>query len=81
MGLAPYGKPLYTEQILNNLIDLKDDGTFMLDQKFFNYSTGLTMTNKKFSDLFGHPVRNPKKDLLEDFSTPYLSNGDAFFLI
>ena len=50
MGLAPYGNPKYTEQILNNLIDLKEDGTFMLDQKYFNYSTGLTMTNKNFNN-------------------------------
>ena len=45
MGLAPYGKPKYSDKILNNLIDLKDDGTFILNQKYFNYSTGLTMTN------------------------------------
>ena len=67
MGLAPYGKPLYTEQILNNLIDLKDDGTFMLDQKFFNYSTGLTMTNKNFNNLFGQPPRNPDTDKITQF--------------
>ena len=47
MGLAPYGKPRYVDKIINNLIDLKDDGTFILDQKYFNYSTGLTMTNEK----------------------------------
>ena len=67
MGLAPYGKPKYKDLIIQNLIDLKEDGSFKLNMKFFNYATGLTMTNKKFSDLFGHPVRNPKKDLLEDF--------------
>ena len=67
MGLAPYGKPKYKDLIIQNLMDLKDDGSFKLNMKFFNYATGLTMTNKKFSDLFGHPVRNPKKDLLKDF--------------
>ena len=67
MGLAPYGKPKYKDLIIQNLMDLKEDGSFKLNMKFFNYATGLTMTNKKFSDLFGHPVRNPKKDLLKDF--------------
>ncbi len=67
MGLAPYGKPKYKDLIIQNLMDLKEDGSFKLNMKFFNYATGLTMTNKKFSDLFGHPVRNPKNDLLEDF--------------
>ena len=67
MGLAPYGKPKYKDLIIKELMDLKEDGTFKLNMKFFNYATGLTMTNNKFSDLFGRPVRNPKKDLLEDF--------------
>ncbi len=67
MGLAPYGKPKYKDLIINKLMDLKDDGTFKLDMKYFNYATGLTMTNKKFSNLFGHPVRNPKKNPLTDF--------------
>tara|TARA_B100000965_G_scaffold6036_1_gene4700 strand:- start:258 stop:2093 length:1836 start_codon:yes stop_codon:yes gene_type:complete len=67
MGLAPYGKPIFKDIILNRLIDLKDDGSFKLDMKYFNYATGLTMTNNKFSKLFGHPVRNPKKDLLTQF--------------
>ena len=53
MGLAPYGKPKYVDKILENLIDLKDDGTFKLDQKYFNYCTGLTMTNSEFDKLFG----------------------------
>ena len=52
MGLAPYGKPKYRDLILDKLIDLKEDGTFRLDQSYFNYSTGLTMTNKKFSSTF-----------------------------
>ncbi len=67
MGLAPYGKPKYKDIIIKELIDLKDDGSFRLNMKYFNYATGLTMTNKNFSDLFGHPVRNPKKDLLTQF--------------
>ena len=58
MGLAPYGTPKYVEKILENLIDLKDDGTFMLDQKYFNYCTGLTMTNKKFDKLFGQKTKD-----------------------
>ncbi len=69
MGLAPYGKPKYKDLIIQNLMDLKEDGSFKLNMKFFNYATGLTMTNKKFSDLFGHPVRNPKKRFIGRF--PY----------
>ena len=67
MGLAPYGTPKYKDTILNNLIDLKEDGTFRLNMSYFNYATGLTMTNKKFSNLFGYPVRKPEKDLLTQF--------------
>ena len=67
MGLAPYGNPKYKKLILDNLIDLKHDGSFRLDMSYFNYATGLTMTNKKFSKLFGQPVRDPKKDLLTQF--------------
>jgi len=67
MGLAPYGQPDYVDRILDNLIDLKDDGSFRLDQSYFNYCTGLTMTNQKFADLFGEPVRDPAKDLLTPF--------------
>ena len=67
MGLAPYGNPKYKKLILDNLIDLKDDGSFRLDMSYFNYATGLTMTNKKFSKLFGQPVRDPKKNLLTQF--------------
>ncbi len=64
MGLAPYGLPIYKEIILNDLMDLKEDGTFNLDQSYFNYSVGLTMTNKKFSDLFGQPVRKIETELM-----------------
>tara|TARA_B100001989_G_scaffold247801_1_gene220538 strand:- start:287 stop:2125 length:1839 start_codon:yes stop_codon:yes gene_type:complete len=67
MGLAPYGKPIYKEKIFKNLIDVKKDGSFKLDMNYFNYATGLTMTNKNFSKLFGQPVRKPEKDLLTQF--------------
>lgn len=67
MGLAPYGEPKYRDLILEHLIDLKDDGSFKLDQSYFNYATGLTMTNSKFEKLFGQPVRKPDVDLLTQF--------------
>ena len=67
MGLAPYGKPIFKDIILEKLLDLKKDGSFKLNMKYFNYATGLTMTNNKFSKLFGQPVRDPKKDLLTEF--------------
>ncbi len=57
MGLAPYGEPKYKDLILENLIDLKEDGSFRLDQSYFNYCTGLTMTNGRFDALFGGPPR------------------------
>ena len=57
MGLAPYGRPKYVEVILDKLIDLKEDGTFRLDMRYFNYCTGLTMTNSRFDELFGGPPR------------------------
>ena len=57
MGLAPYGEPRYVDLIMEHLIDLKDDGTFRLNMAYFNYATGLTMTNKRFADLFGAPAR------------------------
>ena len=66
MGLAPYGKPIYEDKV-KKLIDIKDDGSFRLDQKYFNYATGLTMTNKKFDDLFGHKPRNPQKEKINQF--------------
>ena len=65
MGLAPYGKPIYKDLIIERLIDLKEDGTFKLNMNYFNFATGLTMTNKKFEDVFGFPARNPNRDLLE----------------
>jgi carbamoyltransferase len=67
MGLAPYGQPKYVDLILDNLIDLKDDGTFRLDLDYFNYCTGLTMTSPKFAELFGAKVRDWKTELLSPF--------------
>ncbi len=67
MGLAPYGEPKYTRLILDNLVDLKEDGSFRLDQSYFDYCTGLTMTNERFSALFGQPVRKADKDQLTQF--------------
>ena len=66
MGLAPYGNPIYEDKI-KKLIDIKDDGTFRLDQSYFNYATGLTMTNEKFNNLFGQKPRNPKNEKLTQF--------------
>ncbi|MDH3646097.1 MAG: carbamoyltransferase [Gammaproteobacteria bacterium] len=63
MGLAPYGEPKYVDLILDELLDLKDDGTFRLDMQYFNYCTGLTMTNKKFDQLFSGPPRKPETAL------------------
>jgi carbamoyltransferase len=67
MGLAPYGEPKYKELILDKLIDLKEDGSFRLDQSYFNYATGLTMVNQKFADLFGEPIRKPDAEKLTQF--------------
>jgi len=63
MGLAPYGEPKYVDLIFKHLIDLKEDGTFRLDMSYFNYATGLTMTNDKFDALFGMPRRKPESPL------------------
>lgn len=65
MGLAPYGVPRYAGTILDKLIDLKPDGSFRLDLSYFNYCTGLTMTNDRFSSLFGLPVRKPDELLTQ----------------
>lgn len=59
MGLAPYGEPKYSQKILDHLVDVKPDGSFRLDQAYFNYCTGLTMTGPKFHELFGEPPREP----------------------
>ena len=66
MGLAPYGTPKYLDKV-KQIIDIKDDGTFRLDQRYFNYATGLTMTNNKFNDLFGQKPRNPQTDEITQF--------------
>ena len=66
MGLAPYGKPVYEDKI-KKIIDIKEDGTFRLDQKYFNYATGLTMTNNKFDDLFGQKPRDPQNEKITQF--------------
>ena len=66
MGLAPYGKPIYENKI-KQLIDIKDDGTFRLNQKYFNYATGLKMTNNEFNSLFGQKRRDPKNEKLTQF--------------
>ncbi len=65
MGLAPYGEPKYVDLILDNLLDLKADGTFRLDMSYFNYCTGLTMTNDKFADLFGGPARTAETEITQ----------------
>ncbi len=66
MGLAPYGEPKYYDKIIKELIDIKEDGSFKLDQKYFNYATGLTMTNSKFDNLFGEKPRK-KNEEIEQF--------------
>jgi len=66
MGLAPYGNPIYEDKI-KKLFDLKEDGTFRLNQNYFNYATGLTMTNKKFNNLFGEKPRNPQNEKITQF--------------
>jgi carbamoyltransferase len=63
MGLAPYGEPKYAQLILDRLIDVKADGTFRLDQQYFDYCTGLRMTNERFEALFGQPPRRPEQSL------------------
>jgi len=65
MGLAPYGKPKYRDLILHELIDLKDDGSFRLNMKYFNYGVGLTMTNAAFNRLFDRPPRKPESKLTQ----------------
>jgi carbamoyltransferase len=65
MGLAPYGRPLYKDAILEHLIDLKEDGSFWLDMRYFDYCHGLTMTGRRFHRLFGGPPRRPESDLTQ----------------
>ena len=65
MGLAPYGNPKYVDLIKANLIKISDDGSFQLDMSFFNFATGLTMTNKKFNNLFGGPPRKSETEITQ----------------
>ena len=65
MGLAPYGSPEYVDKIYDHLLDLKEDGTFKLDMSYFNYATGLTMTNRKFDALFDGPPRKPESEIAQ----------------
>jgi len=67
MGLAPYGEPKYSNLIKENLIDVKEDGSFRLNQNYFNYATGLTMTSEKFNDLFGQKPRDSKNEKITQF--------------
>jgi carbamoyltransferase len=67
MGLAPYGEPIYKDLMIDHLMDLKADGTFRLNMGYFNYCTGLTMTNDRFNGLFGRPVRAQDDALLDQF--------------
>lgn len=67
MGLAPYGEPIHTDLILDHLIDLRDDGSFRLDQRFFDYATGLRMIDRSFEELFGRSARDPDADAIEPF--------------
>jgi len=65
MGLAPYGQPRFVQTILDNLLDLKEDGTFCLNMRYFEFATGLTMTNRRFDELFGGPPRTPESPLTQ----------------
>ncbi|MCC6643013.1 MAG: carbamoyltransferase [Deltaproteobacteria bacterium] len=65
MGAAPYGKPRYYDKIVEELVDLREDGSFKLNMKYFAYDYGLTMTNARFAKLFGHPVRQPESKMEE----------------
>ena len=77
MGLAPYGNPKFKKLILENLIDLKEDGSFRLNQSFFNYSTGLTMVNKNFVNLFGKPIREAENENITQFHMDIASSIQA----
>jgi len=83
MGLAPFGKPTYRDVILQRLIDLKPDGSFRLDMRYFNYCQGLTMTGRRFHDLFGGPPRPPESPLLQrhmDLAASIQSATEEVFL-
>jgi carbamoyltransferase len=65
MGLAPYGQPKYVKRIVTNLLDLRPDGSFRMDMRYFDYLSGLTMTNRRFADLFDGPPRSPESDITQ----------------
>jgi len=65
MGLAPYGTPIYADAIREHLLDLRPDGSFRMEMKYFNYLSGLTMTNRRFADLFGGPARKPESEITQ----------------
>ena len=65
MGLAPYGRPIYADRIREHLLDLRPDGSFRMEMKYFNYLSGLTMTNRRFADLFGGPARKPESEITQ----------------
>ena len=65
MGLAPYGDPIYKDKIINELLDLKEDGSFRINLDYFNYCQGLTMTNKQFDLLFGGPPRSSESQITQ----------------
>src|SRR5207249_4340559 len=65
MGLAPYGEPKYKDLILRELVDLKEDGSFKLNLRYFDFAVGLTMTNDRFATLFGRPPRRPEAKLTQ----------------
>ena len=77
MGLAPYGKPIYKDKIIDNLVQIKEDGSFRMNQKYFNYATDLTMTNKKFDQLFGRRARKTDIENLEQFHMDIASSLQA----
>ena len=66
MGLAPYGEPRYVDLILEKLIDLKEDGSFRMKLRYFNYCQGLTMTSRKMNQLLGRPPRQPESPVTQD---------------
>ena len=65
MGLAPYGKPRYVSEIMSELMSLREDGSFTLNMRYFDFLGGLTMTNQRFDELFGGPPRSPESDITQ----------------
>jgi len=78
MGLAPYGAPKYSDVILRELVDLKEDGSFRVNMKYFNYGVGLTMTNERFNALFGRGPRQPETKLTQSDMDLARSIQDVF---